>query len=341
VTGPLHRRDTPGAAPQTLAELGEAGVPARVAALLAASGPARPAASAAQVLVGIGDDAAVVAAPDRRVVVSTDVLVEGQHFRRDWSGGADVGARAAAQNMADIAAMGAVPTAMVVGLAAPGDLPVPWLDDLINGLMDEAATVGCALVGGDTVAGTAVTVSVTVLGDLAGRAPVLRSGARPGDVVAVCGRLGWSAAGYAVLSRGFRSPRVLVDAFRRPQPPYAAGPAAASAGASAMVDVSDGLVSEAGHLAEASGVRVDLHAAALAPDDELVGIGRGLGVDPLGWVLAGGEDHALLACFPTAATAPAGWRTIGVVRDGTGVTLDDAPFPADLVPAAGGFRHFG
>ncbi|HYH25229.1 MAG TPA: AIR synthase related protein, partial [Blastococcus sp.] len=198
--------------------VGEFGVIARV---LARAG------TAAAAEVGPGDDAAVVRAADGRVVATTDVLVEGRHFRRDWSSAEDVGHKAAAANLADVAAMGATTTALLVGLACPPDTPTSWLEGVATGLADECAPLGAAVVGGDTVAAApdsgSVVLSVTALGDLGGRAPVRRSGARPGQVVALAGRLGWSAAGLAVLRRGFTSPAAVVVAHRRPTPPYAAG----------------------------------------------------------------------------------------------------------------------
>lgn len=310
---------------RTLAELGEFGLIAAVAERI---GPPPPGIS-----VGTGDDAAVVAAPDGRTVVTTDLLVEGVHFRRDWSSGADVGVKAAAQNLADIAAMGAMPTALVVGLVAPPETETAWVLDLLDGLLAEARGAGAPVVGGDTVAGPVVMVSVTALGDLAGRAPVLRSGASVGDEVAVCGRLGHAAAGLAVLSRGFRSPRALVDAHRRPVPPYAAGPAAAIAGATAMCDVSDGLLADLGHIAEASGVGIVLEAARLPVDEPLLAAAAAIGVDPLQWVIAGGEDHALAAAFP-AGTVPDGWVAVGEVVAGSGVTVPG------VETGAPGYRHF-
>ncbi|RZU32761.1 thiamine-phosphate kinase [Blastococcus saxobsidens] len=294
--------------------VGEFGVIARV---LARSG------TAAAAEVGPGDDAAVVRAADGRVVVTTDVLVEGRHFRRDWSSAEDIGHKAAAANLADVAAMGATTTALVVGLACPPDTPTSWLEGVASGLADECAPMGAAVVGGDTVASApdsaGVVLSVTALGDLGGRAPVRRSGARAGQIVALAGRLGWSAAGLAVLRRGFSSPVAVVAAHRRPSPPYAAGPAAADAGASAMCDVSDGLVADAGHLARDSGVVIDLDPAALAaaclePVGPLQQVASALGVDPMAWVLSGGEDHALLATFPPKAVLPHGWTVIGAVR---------------------------
>jgi thiamine-monophosphate kinase len=276
----------------------------------------------------------VVAAADGRVVASTDLLLEGRHFRRDWSTANDIGHKAAARSFADIAAMGATPTALLVGFSAPGNLGVDWVDGLVAGLAEECAQVGAAVVGGDVTDGETITLAVTALGDLGGRPPVLLSGARPGDVVAVAGRLGWASAGYAVLSRGFRSPVQVVAAHRRPEPPYAQGLAAAEAGATAMTDVSDGLVADLSHIADASGVHIELSGAAIEMPAKLVEVGRALNVDPLVWVLTGGDDYALVATFPTAAAVPAGWPVIGAVSDGDGVRVDGRRWPV------GGFEHY-
>jgi thiamine-monophosphate kinase len=312
---------------QTLGEIGEFGlVDELVAGTPTGSG----------VLLGPGDDAAVVAAPDGRVVATTDMLVEGRHFRRDWSEAGDVGRKAAAQNLADVVAMGARPTALLVSLGAPPDLPVAWATALAEGLRAEAGVVGASLVGGDLVRSEAVVIAVPALGDLEGREPVTRSGARPGDVLAVAGRLGWAAAGLAVLSRGFRSPRVLVEAHRVPAPPYSAGPAAAVAGATAMIDVSDGLLADASHLAQASGVAIDVESARIAVDDPVAQAASAFSADPLVWVLAGGEDHALLATFGAQATLPGGFRVVGTVRSADpGVTVDGRPWEGPV-----GHDHF-
>ena len=320
----------------TLADVGEDG-------LLAAIFPVLP--PAPGTLLGPGDDTAVVSAPDGRVVVTTDLLVEGRDFRRDWSSPQDVGWKAAAQNLADVAAMGAVPTALVVGLVAPGDLPVSWAVGLAEGLAAACEGTAAGVVGGDLSSGEQVVVSVTALGDLEGRPPVLRSGARPGDVVAVAGRLGRSAAGLA-LRQAERSDAApdLVDAHRRPHPPYAAGPAAALGGATAMLDVSDGLVRDLGRLARASGVAVDLDwnllgaafAGPLAPALEA------LGLPDNGWgpsVLGGGEDHALAATFPAGVALPHGFVVVGSVLpaiEGRPPVLLDGE-PPDVVP---GWDHF-
>jgi thiamine-monophosphate kinase len=309
-----------------VAELGEFGLITRINA-----GRTLPPGT----LLGPGDDAAVLAAADRRVVVTTDVLVQGVHFRLDWATPHQVGRKAVAANLADIAAMGAVPTALVVGLAVPGQTAVSTVDELTSGMWEEAGLVGAGIVGGDVVSSAEIVISVTALGDLQGRVPVTRSGARVGDVLAVCGRLGWAAAGLAVLRHGWRSPPTVVGAHQVPQPPYPAGPQAAAAGATAMIDISDGLVADAGHLAQASGVAIDIESAALPVAPELVDVAATLGADARHWVLTGGEDHAFLGCFPPAVALPAGWTRLGVVRAGSDITIDDRPHEGSP-----GWAHF-
>ncbi|MBO0808968.1 MAG: thiamine-monophosphate kinase [Actinobacteria bacterium] len=376
----------------TVADLGEFGLIAAITARL----PRGPAA-----LVGPGDDAAVVAAPDRRVVATTDLLVEGRHFRRDWSGPADIGAKAAARNLADVAAMGAVPVALLVGLAAPGDVPAAWATELASGIAQECAGTGAIVAGGDVSSAGTIMIAVTALGDLAGRDPVTRSGARPGDVLAVTGVLGHSAAGQALLAAGLapdqapradrtrqpdkagqpdqapradqagqpdtagraepgrradRRPRAgkrrqpdlaaLVAAYRRPRPRYQAGPEAAVLGATSLIDVSDGLVADTGHLARASGVLIDLDTAlltgpggpggapALRTAAAALASGPG-GTDLLGWVLTGGEDHALAATFPPGTVLPPHWVVAGRVSEGEGVRVDGR-----LPAGNGGWDHF-
>jgi thiamine-monophosphate kinase len=286
-------------------------------------------------LLGPGDDAAIVAAPDGRVVVSTDVLVDGVHFRSDWATPEQIGRRAALAAVADIAAMGAVPTALVVGLCAPAGTGTAVVLGIGRGLHAVAAEVGAGVVGGDLTRSDVLTISVTVLGDLRGARPVLRSGARPGDLLALAGRVGWAAAGLAVLSRGFRSPASMVNAYREPQPPLTAGPVAAGLGATSMIDVSDGLVADVGHLATASQVAIDIRSTALDLNPRLVEVAAALGKDPLSWVLAGGDDHALVATFPADTALPAPWEPIGRVATGSGVTVDGSPYEG-----AGGWDHF-
>ncbi len=285
-------------------------------------------------MIGPGDDAAVVSTPDSRVVVTTDVLLEGGHFRKDWSSAEDVGHKAAAKNFSDIVAMGAVPTALLVGFGAPPELELSWVDGLVAGLREESGSIGASIVGGDVIRSEKIIVSATALGDLQGRAPVLLSGARPGHIVGLAGRVGWAAAGFAVLSRGFRSPVQVVAAHRRPDPPYAAGPAAALAGASAMTDVSDGLIGDLGTIATMSGVRIELRGELLAPAAKLAEVGSALNVDPMTWILTGGDDYALVATFPPDAVLPEAWTPIGRVVEGEGVRVDGRRWPQ------GGHEHF-
>ncbi|QNN52095.1 thiamine-phosphate kinase [Nocardioides mesophilus] len=309
----------------TLADLGEFGLIAELT---------RRFPQGEQVLLGPGDDAAVVTMPDERVVVSTDLVVEGRHFRRDWASAADVGHRVAAQNLSDLNAMGGRATALTVGLAAPPDLPAQWLLELADGMAEEAAEVGASIVGGDVTSSDQLVIAVTALGVVDGD-PVTRAGARPGDVVALAGRQGWAAGGLAVLTRGFRSPRALVEAYRRPQPPYGAGAEAAGLGATALIDVSDGLLADLGHLAEASGVAVDVATASFDIPEPLLAVGAALGADPLGFILGGGDDHPLAATFPAGSALGPAWTVIGSVAEGTGVTVDGAPYEGPT-----GHRHF-
>lgn len=284
---------------------------------------------ASHALIGPGDDAAVVMAPSGSVVATTDTLVHGPDFRLAWSSGYDLGWKAAAVNLADVAAMGARPTALLVALAVPRDLRLSFVEQLADGFREacRALAPGCAVVGGDLTVSDVLTVAVTALGDLEGRPAVTRAGARPGDAVALAGELGHAARGLAVLFGRFREGDmpVPVDVSRlgdgersalaaqlRPSPPIGLGPVAAMAGATAMMDVSDGLALDARRLAAASEVTIALDGAALGDDPQRA--------------LAGGEDHALLATFPNDALPP-GYRRIGEVRarGDEDLLVDDRP----------------
>ena len=270
--------------------------------------------------------------------MSTDLLIEGTHFRRDWSSAADVGVKAAAQNLADIAAMGAAPTGLLLGLAVPGDTAVAWVLELVSGLLAECQRAGAVLIGGDVTSADAVMLGITAVGDLAGRQAVTRSGARPGDVVALSAVAGRSAAGLAVLEAGL-DPSAgkladLVAAHRRPQPDYPAGVSAAAAGATSMIDISDGLVADLGHVAAASGVCIDIASASLA-DASLATAAAELRADWRQWALSGGEDHVLAASFPSDASVPQAWTITGQVREGNGVFVDSRRWPG-----RGGWDHF-
>lgn len=314
----------------TVADLGEFGLIAAIQAVL----PPDPSA-----VVGVGDDAAVLAVPGGRVVASTDLLVEGRHFRRDWSSPHDIGVKAAAQNLSDIAAMGGVPTALLFGLAIPGDTEVTWVLDVTRGMVAECSRAGAAVEGGDITSADVVMFGITALGHLAGRDPVTRAGARPGDVLAISGPVGRSAAGLALLQAGgSASPpgaAGLIAAHRRPQPDYAAGPQAAAAGATAMIDVSDGLVGDLGHIAAASGVALNVVSRSLPGAADLAAAAEKLGADWREWALGGGEDHALAATFPASTVLPASWTVIGAASRGSGVLVDGETWAG---PA--GWDHF-
>lgn len=306
---------------ETLAELSEGEVLARIF-------PRLPGAAAQ--LLGPGDDAAVVAAPDGRYVVTTDMMIQGPDFRLAWSSPRDLGWKAAATNLSDVAAMGARPTALLVAIAAPPSTAVSVLEGIADGVREccEALAPGCGVVGGDLSASDALTIAVTAFGDLEGRAPVLRSGARPGDVVALAGRLGVAGAGLELLFRrgvdadgnpdarlaaALREehPRELAGQLR-PVPPLECGPSAAVGGATAMLDVSDGLALDAGRIARASGVGIDFASESLGDRIELA--------------LGGGEDHGLLATFPAGVALPEGFRALGVVTAESGVvSVDGVP----------------
>ncbi|ODR27675.1 thiamine-phosphate kinase [Mycolicibacterium porcinum] len=291
---------------------------------------------AGAVTLGPGDDAAVVAVADGRAVVSTDMLVQDRHFRLDWSTPRDIGRKAIAQNAADIEAMGGRSTAFVVAFGAPSDTSVTAATELADGLWDEAGRLGASIAGGDLVSAPQWVISVTVLGDLGGREPVCRRGARVGDTVAVAGELGRSAAGYALWERAVEGFAELRQRHLTPQPPYGQGARAADAGATSMTDVSDGLLADLGHIASASEVGIDLDRGLLDSDRrEIADAAAAVGADPWEWVLGGGEDHALAATFPGAV--PPGWRAIGRVVDGPATVLvDGAPWAGNA-----GWQSFG
>jgi len=293
-----------------------------------------------QVLLGPGDDAAVLRTPGEQVVASLDMLVQNRHFRLDWSSATDIGHKAAAENLSDINAMGGRTTALLVGLGAPADLDVTWALDFAHGLAEEAAKVEASIIGGDVTSAEAITISITALGRC-DHGVVRRSGAKPGDLVALAGRQGWADAGFAVLSRGFRSPRAIVDAHRQPQPPYHAGPQAAELGATAMIDVSDGFLQDLGHVAVASGVAVDLEKARFEVPEPLQAVGAALGVDPLRFVLTGGDDYGLIATFADGTALPDGWRVVGrVLEPADGVQPGTVTVDGAAYEDSGGHQHF-
>lgn len=323
---PVTAADSAPAQGPTLGEVDEDAVLGRILPLFGGSTP--------DVLVGPGDDAAVLHTRGH-TVVTTDTMVRGRDWRDDWSSPHDVGVKLVAQNLADVAAMGAVPTGIVVTLVADPDTTLAWVEGFAAGVAEAAHEAAVPVLGGDLSSappGTVV-VSITALGEVTEAGSVLRDGAQVGDRVAVYGSLGRSAAGLLLLSGGRDGAAPdLVAAHRRPDPPLAAGPEAARAGATAMLDLSDGLVRDGLRIARASAVRIDLSRAALSVDMSALEPHIGT-VAAWECVLGGGEEHSLLATFPHEP--PPGWRVIGTVCRGEGLTLDGAPTPVR------GWDHFG
>lgn len=313
----------------TLHELGESGV---LSAILSSLASASATANNA-VRVGPGDDSAVFAL-EGDAVVSTDAMVDGADFSLAWSSGFELGWKLAATNLSDIAAMGAVPKALTVTVFAPPATPLRLLTEVTQGLTQSCETLapGCAVVGGDLSRSPVLAFSVTAIGDMRNVVPVTRGGAVPGDIVAYAGQLGYAGMGLRLLYR--HCPPSAADVQDRlaalwqehpnalaaqlaPSPPISLGVVAAMSGCSAMMDVSDSLSLDATRLGAASGVTLNLDSKAIQPEVD------GMTLDD---VLAGGEDHGLLATFPATAALPSGFRMIGSVQTRTDdLLLDGVP----------------
>lgn len=324
----------------TVAELGEDAFVAAVVARLGAAGEGASV-HGMSVLLGPGDDAAVVTVTGSSVL-STDTLVQGVDFRLDWSSGHDVGVKAAVQALADVEAMGALPAALLVALAVPGGASVDWCLDLADGLAVECGRAGAVVVGGDVAQAGQVVVTGTALGVLgAGSTAVTRAGACAGDVVAMSGATGASAAGLALLAAGRgkehgAAAAHVLGVHRAPQVDHGAGRRALEAGARAMIDISDGLVRDARRVAVASGVRLDLDPGRLQPTPQVVEVAAALGADPQNWVMTSGEEHVLLACFDADTDLPVGFRVVGRVLVGpAAVTVAGREWQG-----AGGWTHY-
>lgn len=290
--------------------------------------------SAPSAILGPGDDAAVIGL-EGDLVVSSDILIEGRHFRCEWSTAADVGFRAAMQNLADIDAMGAFPVALQVTLAAPSTTEVEWALDWADGLREACEPLGVGVVGGDLSGSKEIAVSVTAIGETRGLEPIRRGGAQHADIIAVSGPLGAATAGYHQLDNLLDINQEAIDLFLRPRPRIGAGVEAARVGVTSMMDISDGLVTDLARMARASSLgmsimsqKVPVHAAAAAVAAAIVG-------NPDEWALTGGEDHQLVATFPPRTRLPEGWFEIGfATRDRQGVLVNGE------VPARWGWDHF-
>ena len=289
-----------------------------------------------RVLVGIGDDAAVVSAPASKIAITTDMAVENVHFRRDWATAEEIGMKITAANLADIYSMGATPEHLVVAVALTGEESMTWIKELAKGIESEARKCDVRIIGGDIVRGSAVTISITAFGEV--KDPILRSGAHDGDKIVITNLPGWSAAGLFLLQNRVNASAVhparaverALAQFRAPLVLYA--DAVALLGAHAMSDTSDGLLTQGAQMADASGVRFQIEASLLAkhPDfEDLSALAHAVGADVWDWIGAGGEDHAFLA---TGHDLPA--YEIGVVTAGSGVEL------IGVSKTPQGFTHF-
>ncbi len=316
-------------------------------------------AAAPRVQLGSGDDAAIVV-PDGATATSVDALIDGVHFRREWSSLGLIGRKALAVALSDLAAMGAEPGEAYVVLGIPDDLDEDGCLELLDGMMALAAETGTTLAGGDVARAPALALAMTVVGHAASAGDfVTRSGAHPGDVLVVTGELGGAAAGLLLLEAtrdvpvergpyGHRSTGTSLAARQlEPQPRLAAGRALAASGATAMIDLSDGLGGDAGHIARASGVALRIDAGALPIQPGVAEVAAGAGRESLELAASGGEDYELLAALPEARLADAvaalqaqGTRLsrIGDVLSGEGVEIR-LPGGGTLPPS--GFDQLG
>jgi thiamine-monophosphate kinase len=268
--------------------------------------------------VGIGDDAAVIRTTNR-TVITTDMAVEGVHFRLEWSSAFEIGRKITAANLADVFSMGAKPTFLVVAVSLTGNEDLEWIKNLAKGIAFEAHLVGAAVVGGDLAKGARITIAITALGEVAD--PILRSGAKVGDQIYLSNLSGWSRAGLAILEKGLpiesESAKRAVAAFRAPTLNYAY--AANLAGATAMSDVSDSLMTQAEQMAAASSAQFNLDFnlfQAAADFVELRALSEEIDVSIADLILGGGEDHVFLA---TGQDLPG--LLIGNVGAGSGLTV--------------------
>lgn len=296
------------------------------------------------VVLGPGDDAAAMTFGADPVVMSTDTMSQDQDFRLDWwsdpaASAEDVGTKAAAQNLSDINAMGASARALLISLTLPPSTPVQWVQSFYRGVLRACAQPGadqCVIAGGDLGSGETISVTITALGTAPqGGGLLQRQGAKPGDVIAVSGQLGYAAAGLDLLERAAdhglaEHPEAslvaaCLRAQRRPEPPLGTGAQALAAGATAGMDLSDGLLRDAARLAASSGVAIRLDDAVLGNiSEQLIAAATVLDLAPeatIRWVLDGGEDYSLLASFPAGVVLPGGFRAVGSVEAGEPAVL--------------------
>jgi thiamine-monophosphate kinase len=282
-------------------------------------------------IVQPGDDAAVLHKLNQPTITA-DLLIEDVHFKTAWSKASDIGTRAAAANLADLIAMGATPVALTVSLGLPNAVSVGYVLELIESIAIEAAKVQAQVVGGDVTRSEKLVISISAIGDCHQLKPILRSGAKPGQLVGVIGRLGHAHAGLQLLQQGKSGPAELIAAHQRPDVNYQAAIAAWSK-VSSMIDVSDGLAVDLSHIATASDVAIELDPALLKNlvTESLQSAASEANCSVLEWLLIGGDDHAFAV---TADILPANAIEIGQVKPGAGIFLAGEA----LQPI--GYRHF-
>ncbi|MBJ6799527.1 thiamine-phosphate kinase [Geomonas propionica] len=322
-----------------LAELGEFGLIDRIKANVAAS---------PSVLLGIGDDAAALSpTPGQVTLITSDMLLEGVHFDLSFCDPRTLGRKSLSVNLSDVAAMGARPRHFLLGVALPKEIPLEFMDGFMAGMLEQAQRYGATLVGGDTCASKGgLAISVTALGEQRPELVLKRSGAKPGDLICVTGTVGDAAAGLKQLFAGVRE-GFLVSRQLDPTPRVEAGVALAEAGVvTAMIDVSDGVLQDLGHICEMSGVGARLELARLPLSDAYR---AGCGDDLFALALSGGEDYELLFCIPAGKEAEVAAlcakvdlpvSVIGEITAGTGMKLT-APDGSSYTPPRRGFDHFG
>ncbi len=284
--------------------------------------------------IGIGDDAAVVLASNKKLVATVDMAVEDIHFKREWSTPFQIGAKLTTANLADIFAMGATPKYLLVAAAITEVNNSQTVSELAKGIRSVADKFEVAVIGGDLSRAEKMSLSITALGEISEK-PITRSGAKVGDIVYVSALPGLSAAGLAILTRGLDRPRYVVEAHLNPK---LSAPNKLIQVATSMCDISDGLVTDASHIASASTVRINLSKNKLISGSDfkdLAELAVELGEQVFDWILTGGEDHFFLATVDPKNAGDELGLEIGVVEAGGGEVLIDG----EKIQKAG-YQHF-